>query len=267
MSSENLKKLYEDIYSTPTKESKGNKEVEESVSQQIPINTTEQKKKPIPKDLPQTTIPFRTSNAYQIFSEDKSLYHLYFEQNNEQLKVYISEKDSNPKNIYEKKFTLEELIEINDWFKIFDNIKDLLSELQLLVKNDNLGIKLKKEGELSLYIILPNRLMNPIELIIPQNGIKERKLFKELYLTLLNLEQKHRQESKRISEKLINLEHAVGLSVNQSQHNRYSIKAKENLEQMKNALKQEIQMMENDKIKFGLNNVRPEEEKNENDME
>ena len=96
--------------------------------------------------------------------------------------------------------------------------------------------------------------MNPVEIIVPQNGIKERKLFKELYLSLLNIEQKHRQESKRINEKLANLEHAVGLSVNQSQHNRYSMKAKENLEQMKNALKDEIQMMEKDKIKFGLNN-------------
>ena len=255
MSSENLQKLYEDIYSSPNKDSQENRQDEESISQKFSQNDLEQKTKPIPKDLPQTTIPFRTSNAHQVFSEDKSLYYIYFEQINEQLKVYIHEKDSNPKNIYEKNFTLDELIEINDWFKIFYNIKDLLSELELLVKNDNLGIKLKNFGELSLYIILPNKLMDPIEIIVPQNGVKERKLFKELYLTLLNIEQKHRQESKRISEKLINLEHAVGLSVNQSQHNRYSIKAKENLEQMKNALKQEIQMMENDKVKFGINNA------------
>ena len=259
MSNDKLHKLYEDLYSTPNKESQEIKETEESLSQHIPQDDFEQTK-PIPKDLPQATIPFRTSNAYQIFSEEKSLYNVYFEQIKDQLKVFIKEKDSNPVNIYEKNFSLDELIEFNDWFKIFDNIKDLLSELELLVKNDNLEIKLKKEGELSLYIILPNKLMNTVELIVPQNGIKERKLFKELYLSLLNIEQKHRQESKRISEKLINLEHAVGLSVNQSQHNRYSIKAKENLEQMKNALKQEIQMMENDKIKFGLNNYRPNEE-------
>ena len=261
MSSENLQKIYEDIYSTPNKDSEENRQVEESISQKFFQNDLDQKNKPIPKDLPQTTIPFRTSNAHQIFSEENSLYYIYFEQINEQqLKVYINEKDSNPKNIYEKNFTLDELIEINDWFKIFYNIKDLLSELELLVKNDNLGIKLKKFGEISLYIILPNKLMDPVEIIVPQNGIKERKLFKELYLTLLNIEQKHRQESKRISEKLINLEHAVGLSINQSQHNRYSIKAKENLEQMKNALKQEIQMMENDKVKFGLNNNIKQEE-------
>ena len=255
MSSENIQKLYEDIYSSPNKDSRENRQDEESISQKFSQNDLEQKTKPIPKDLPQTTIPFRTSNAHQVLSEDKSLYYIYFEQINEQFKVYIHEKDSNPKNIYEKNFILDELIEINDWFKIFYNIKDLLSELELLVKNDNLGIKLKNFGELSLYIILPNKLMDPIEIVVPQNGVKERKLFKELYLTLLNIEQKHRQESKRISEKLINLEHAVGLSINQSEHNRYSIKAKENLEQMKNALKQEIQMMENDKVKFGINNA------------
>lgn len=254
MSSENLQKLYEDIYSSPNKDYQENNQAEESISQKFFQSDLDQKTKPIPKDLPQTTIPFRTSNAHQIFSEENSLYNIYFEQIDEQLKIYIHEKDSNPKNIYEKNFTLDELVEINDWFKIFYNIKDLLSEFELLVKNDNFGIKLKKFGELSLYIILPNKLMDPIEIIIPQNGIKERKLFKELYLTLLNIEQKHRQESKRISEKLISLEHAVGLSINQSEHNRYSIKAKKNLEQMKNALKQEIQMMENDKVKFGLNN-------------
>ena len=255
MSSEKFQKLYEDIYSSPNKDSRENRQDEESISQKFSQNDLEQKTKPIPKDLPQTTIPFRTSNAHQVLSEDKSLYYIYFEEINEQLKIYIIEKDSNPKNIYEKIFTLDELIEINDWFKIFYNIKDLLSELELLVKNDNLGIKLKTFGELSLYLILPNKLMDPIEIIIPQNGVKERKLFKELYLTLLNIEQRHRQESKRISEKLMNLEHAVGLSINQSEHNKYSIKAKENLEQMKNVLKQEIQIMENDKAKFRLNNA------------
>ena len=257
MSSDNLHKLYEDLYSSPNKKIQEN---EDSLSQQIFQNDIEPTTKPIPKDLPKTTKPFSTSDAYKILSEEKSLYYVHFEQINEELKIFIHERDSNPKNTYEKNYTLDELIKTNDWFKIFDNIKDLLNELDLLVKNDNLGIKLKKEGELSLYIILPNKLMNPVEIIIPQNGMKERKLFKEIYLYLLNIEQKHRQESKRINEKLINLEHLLGLSVNQSQQNRFSIKAKENLEEMKNALKQEIQMMENDKIKYGLNNIRISDE-------
>ena len=79
-------------------------------------------------------------------------------------------------------------------------------------------------------------------------------MFKEIYLSLLNIEQKHRQEMKRISEKLLELENAIGINGNLSQHEKYEIKTKENIEQMKNALKQEIQTMQNEKIKFGLNN-------------
>ena len=254
MSCDNLQKIYEEIYSSLDKKIQNN---EDTLYNQ---NEIEPATKPIPKDLPKTTIPFRTSDAYKILSKEKSLYYVHFEQVDEVLKIIIQERNSNPKNTYEKNYTLDELIQTNDWFKLFDNIKDLLNELELLVKNDNLGIKLKKEGELSLYMILPNKLMNPVEIIVPQNGIKERKLFKEIYLSLLNIEQKHRQESKRINEKLISLEHALGLSVNPSQQNRFSIKAKENLEEMKNALKQEIQNMENDKIKYGLNNVRISDE-------
>ena len=257
MSSESLKKLYNELCSS--KESQDPKEaievneVKESEYIKIPAPEIDPITKPGPVDFPRATIPFRTSNAYQLFSEEKILYNVYFENKDDNIRIFIHERDSNPKNIYEKKFTLNELIQTNDWFKIFDNIKDLLNELELLIKNDNLGIKLKKEGELSLYIILPNKLMKPVEIILPQNGIKEKKLFKEIYLSLLNIEQKHRQEMQRISEKLIELENALGINVNQKQHEGYSIKAKENIEQMKNALKQEIQTMENDKIKFGLN--------------
>ena len=257
MSSESLKKLYNELCSS--KESQDPKEaievneVKESEYIKIPAPEIDPITKPVPVDFPRATIPFRTSNAYQLFSEEKNLYNVYFENKDDNIRIFIHERDSNPKNIYEKKFTLNELIQTNDWFKIFDNIKDLLNELELLIKNDNLGIKLRKEGELSLYIILPNKLMKPVEIILPQNGIKEKKLFKEIYLSLLNIEQKHRQEMQRISEKLIELENTLGINVNQKQHEGYSIKAKENIEQMKNALKQEIQTMENDKIKFGLN--------------
>ena len=259
MSLESVKKLYEDLYNSQSnsrenQDMKEVQEIKESEYIKIPAPEVDPITKPVPIDFPRATIPFRTSNAYQLFSEEKILYNIFFENKNDKLKILIHERDSNPKNIFEKIFSLDELISQNDWFKIFDNIKDLLTELELLIKNDNLGIKLRKEGELSLYIILPNKLMKPVEIIVPQNGLKEKKLFKEIYLSLLNIEQKHRQEMKRISEKLIELEKAVGITVNKSQHEKFGIKAKENIEQMKNALKQEIQTMENEKIKFGINN-------------
>ena len=259
MTSESLKNLYEDLYKyqSPTKENLDSKEIQEIKESEyikIPDPEIDPITKPVPTDFPRATIPFRTSNAFQLFSEEKILYNIYFENKENKLKIFVLERDSNPKNIFEKIFSLDELIQTNDWFKIFDNIKDLLNELELLIKNDNLGIKLKKEGELSLYIILPNKLMQPVEIVLPQNNLKEKKMFKEIYLSLLNIEQKHRQEMKRISEKLLELENAIGINGNQSQHEKYEIKTKENIEQMKNALKQEIQIMQNEKIKFGLNN-------------
>lgn len=257
MSSESLKKLYDELYTSSSQlnqETKDLQEIKESEYIKIPSpEEVDPITKPVPLEFPRATIPFRTSNAYQLFSEEKILYNIYFENKDNHIRIIVHERDSNPKNIYEKKFKLNELIQTNDWFKIFDNIKDLLTELELLIKNDNLGVKLKKEGELSLFIILPNKLMKPVEIVLPQNGMKEKKLFKEIYLSLLNIEQKHRQEMKRVSEKLIELENALGINVNQSQHEKFDKKAKENFEQMKNALKQEIQTMENDKIKFGLN--------------
>ena len=243
-----LNTMYNDIY--PLTEE--NDEARSNISSN---NETLVENKEIPQDLPKETFPFKTSNINKIFSENNTKYFAHFEQIQEQLHIYIKEKDSNPPNIYENYYTLDQLISINSWFKIFYNIKDLLKEFELLIKNQSFSLKLKKEGEISLYIVLPNTLIDPIEIIIPQDRIKERKLFREIYLHLLNVEQNHRQETKNINDRLASLESLIGVSVNASVNNRYSIKARENLEQMKNALKDEIKAMANEKIKFGGENL------------
>ena len=145
MTSESLKNLYEDLYKyqSPTKENPDSKEIQEIKESEyikIPDPEIDPITKPVPTDFPRATIPFRTSNAFQLFSEEKILYNIYFENKENKLKIFVLERDSNPKNIFEKIFSLDELIQTNDWFKIFDNIKDLLNELELLIKNDNLGI-------------------------------------------------------------------------------------------------------------------------------
>ena len=243
-----LNTMYNDLY--PSTDDKD--EAKSNISSNIDIVA---ENKEIPPDLPKETCPFKTSNIHEILSEGNTTYFAYFEQNKEQLHIYIKEKDSNPPNIYENYYTLDQLISINSWFKIFYNIKDLLKEFELLIKNQSFSLKLKKEGEISLYIVLPNTLIDPIEIIIPQDRIKERKLFREIYLHLLNVEQNHRQETKNINDRLASLESLIGVSVNASVNNRYSIKARENLEQMKNALKDEIKAMANEKIKFGGENL------------
>ena len=242
-----LTTMYNDLYPSPD-------EIDEQKSNISSNIDTLAENKEIPQELPKETCPFRKSNIHQIFSEENATYFAHFEENQGQLHIYIKEKDSNPPNIYENFFTLDQLIFINSWFQIFDNMNDLLKEFELLIKNESFSLKLKNEGEISLYIVLPNTLIDPIEIIIPQDRIKERKLYREIYLHLLNVEQNHRQQTKKINDRLAALESLIGVSAAQSQDNRYSIKARENLEQMKNALKNEIKAMANEKIKLGAEN-------------
>ena len=84
MLSDNLQKLFGELY--PSSINKEN-ENEENASQQIQDNEIKSKNKDIPKELPQCTVPFKTSEEYQIYSEEKSLYNLYFEEVNGQIKV------------------------------------------------------------------------------------------------------------------------------------------------------------------------------------
>ncbi len=75
MTSESLKNLYEDLYKyqSPTKENLDSKEIQEIKESEyikIPDPEIDPITKPVPTDFPRATIPFRTSNAFQLFSEE-----------------------------------------------------------------------------------------------------------------------------------------------------------------------------------------------------
>ncbi len=76
MLSESLKKLYNELCSSKEsqdqKETIEVKEVKDSEYIKIPAPEIDPITKPVPIDFPRATIPFRTSNAYQIFSEGKN---------------------------------------------------------------------------------------------------------------------------------------------------------------------------------------------------
>lgn len=189
--------------------------------------------RPIPKDLPQETLPFATSQKIHEIQSDEETYLVHFEQEKEKLKVFVEEKDYASDVSYENYFTMDELIQINSWFKIFYNMKDLLQELDLLTRNESLDIKLVKEGEIRLFIIFPSDLMENIELILPQNGLHEKEMFKQLYNNLLEIEQKHKEETKQINENLSCLENLI-----KNGSGKFS-----DLERMKDTLKDNIYNM------------------------
>ena len=101
MSSESLKKLYDELYTSSSQlnqETKDLQEIKESEYIKIPSpEEVDPITKPVPLEFPRATIPFRTSNAYQLFSEEKILYNIYFENKDNHIRIIVHERDSNPK--------------------------------------------------------------------------------------------------------------------------------------------------------------------------
>ena len=106
--------------------SKQNKESEISSSQGIQSNKAEigeleeiSKRSEMPK-----------VKIYEIKADEQTSYLLNFEQVKDKLKIKVTEKDSFPKNEYENYYSLEDLIKLDEWFKIFYNIESLIIEFE-----------------------------------------------------------------------------------------------------------------------------------------
>ena len=86
--------------------------------------------------------------TYEINSDEETSYILNFEQVKDKLRIKISEKNSYPPNEFENFYSLEDLIKIDKWFKIFYNIENLLTELEQLTKNERFSIERKKKEKI-----------------------------------------------------------------------------------------------------------------------
>ena len=69
----------------------------------------------------------------------------------------INSVDKIPSVSYEKSFTFDEIIKLNRYFKMFDTIPDILSEIKNIIKNDLKNIKLEggKNNTESLMLTFP----------------------------------------------------------------------------------------------------------------
>ena len=216
--------------------------------------------------------------TYEISSDEETSYILNFEQVNDTLRIKVSEKESFPPNEYENFYTLEDLIKIDKWFKIFYNIESLLIEFDQLTKNESFAIERRKKDCLSLYILFPINLLDKIEIPIPINEIDSKDLFLQLISKINEIDAKGKNDILGIDEKLDNLEHLISSMeannnqgeenmenenenkenehINENEQNAQDDENKNNLEEMKDALKQEI-----------ANNIQNSNEQHENENE
>lgn len=196
--------------------------------------------------------------TYEIITEEETSYLLNFEQVKDKLRIKVIEKNSFPQNEFENFYTLEDLIKIDKWFKIFYNIENLLLEFEQLTKNESFCVELKKKDCLSLYIVFPINLLERIEIPIPINEIDNKDLFSQLITKINEIDSKDKNDINTIDEKLSNLEHLINnmeMNQNKDENENENLKENEhnenneqlnadnmnNLEEMKETLKKEIE--------------------------
>jgi hypothetical protein len=196
--------------------------------------------------------------TYEINNDEETSYILNFEQVKDNLRIKISEKNSFPSNEFENFYSLENLIKIDKWFKIFYNVESLLIELEQLTKNERFSIERKKKDCLSLFIYFPINLLEKIEIPIPLNEINNKDLFLQLISKINEIDSKEKKDFIAIDEKLNNLEHLIQTMEINNSHEEENLKNEKqeninfdekinqedgkmnNLEEMKDALKKEI---------------------------
>lgn len=188
--------------------------------------------------------------TFEIIADEETTYLLNFEQVKDKLRIKVIEKNSFPQNEFENFYSLEDLIKIDKWFKIFYNIENLLIEFDQLTKNKYFSIERRKKDCLSLYITFPINLLDKIEIPIPINEIDNKDLFFQLISKINEIDSKEKNDIISIDEKLSNLEHLISnMEPNQENVNEdekeKNVKENENnnmnnLEEMKENLKQEI---------------------------
>ena len=149
------------------------------------------------------------TKMYEIKSDEQIPFLLNFEQVKDKIKITAVEKDSFPVNKYENFYSLEDFIKIDKWFNIFYNIENLLSEFELLTKNENFVIEQKSRNVLSLFIVFPIDLLERIEIKLPINEINNLDLFSQLISKINEIESKENNDIAFFDEKIDNLSHLL----------------------------------------------------------
>ena len=147
--------------------------------------------------------------TYEIKSDEQIPFLLSFELIKDKIKISAVEKDSFPQNKYENYYSLEDFIKINKWFNIFYTIENLLTEFELLTKNESFVIEEKNKNVLSLYIVFPIDLLDRIEIQLPINEINNLDLFSQLISKINEFETHENNEIALFEEKIENLGHLL----------------------------------------------------------
>ena len=124
-------------------------------------------------------------NKFKLKNKDSSL-TLYLSNESNSLVIKIIEDDSVPLRTFAQKFTLEDLIKQSRYFKLFENIDQLIPEIKSLFEENKVSFSV--ETSLILLILnLPLKIIEEVILSIPQSKADTNQIISELCSTVNDL--------------------------------------------------------------------------------
>ncbi len=129
-----------------------------------------------------------SENKFKLKNKDSSL-TLYLSNESNSLVITIIEDDSVPLRTFSQKFTLEDLIKQSRYFKLFENIDQLIPEIKSLFEENKVSFSI--ETSLILLILnLPLKIIEEVILSIPQSKADTNQIISELCSTVNDLRKK-----------------------------------------------------------------------------
>ena len=171
------------------------------------------------------------------YSSKNNKYELNLSNNSNLLLIQIKSNDIIPMKIYEKTYSLEELKK-NKYFLIFDDIDEIILQLNILLKNE--GILLIEETN-DIIIIIPIKNNVKIKEIMFKIDLKEKNTIEtinelgEIINNYVKIIKKFENEKNELKDKVNNIE---------KENNELKNKV-QNLEKENNDMKIKIQNIEN----------------------
>ena len=102
------------------------------------------------------------------------------------LAVDILEDDSVPSINYNSKFTLDQLIDKNRYFKILNSVEEFMPELKILCDENKIRLE-RQQQSIIVIISLPSKIVGELKLLIPLVEMDKKKVFAELCTTINEL--------------------------------------------------------------------------------
>jgi len=139
----------------------------------------ETQKPKIYKDIKETSFNLKDK-------EQNTSYTLSFSIESNSLIINITEDNSLPVINYKAKFTLNDLVKQSNYFKLFESLDQLISEIKSSYEQNK--IKLRKEkSEIILVLSLPLKIIEEVLLCIPQADIDSKTIINDLCSTVNEL--------------------------------------------------------------------------------